>query len=76
MGLKGFINRISGGSKEGNAFCFVFGPDRRFFRRKLWAQASHLQDDEHRLAGGPASDRQDLDRWRDRVAAQGLSRRP
>ena len=51
MGLKGFLTRISGGdNKGGNAFCFVFGPDRRFFRRNFEAQGSHFQDNNNRLA--------------------------
>jgi len=50
MGLKGFINRISGGEKGGNVFCFVFGSDKRFVRRQMTTQGSHFQDDENRLA--------------------------
>lgn len=52
MGLGGFFKKLSGAdtNKGGNAFCFVFGPDKRFFRRTMESQGSHLQDNINRLA--------------------------
>jgi len=51
MGFGGFLKRISGGgSKGGNAFCYVFGADKRFYSRNLESQGSHLQDNASRLA--------------------------
>jgi hypothetical protein len=51
MGLGGFLKRVSGGgTKGGNAFCFVFGADKRFYRRNMESQGSHLQDNTNRLA--------------------------
>ena len=51
MGIGGFLKRASGGgTKGGNAFCFVFGTDKRFYRRDMESQGSHLQDNQNRLA--------------------------
>lgn len=52
MGLGGFIKRLAGGdtNKGSDTFCFVFGPDRRFFRRMMELQGSHIRDNTHRLA--------------------------
>ena len=51
MGLGGFLNKLSGkGNKGGNAFCFVFGADKRFYRRSMESQGSHIQDNTNRLA--------------------------
>jgi hypothetical protein len=51
MGLGGFIKKTAGGgNKGGNAFCFVFGADKRFYRRNMESQGSHLQDNTTRLA--------------------------
>ena len=51
MGLGQFIKKVSGGgNKGGNAFCFVFGADKRFYRRNMESQGSHLQDNTNRLA--------------------------
>jgi len=51
MGLGSFLRRVSGGSsKGGNAFCFVFGADKRFCCRNMESQGSHLQDNANRLA--------------------------
>lgn len=52
MGLGGLFKRLSGtdANKGGNAFCFVFGADKRFFRRTLESQGSHIQDNTNRLA--------------------------
>jgi len=51
MGLGGFIKKLSGGgTKGGNAFCFVFGADKRFYCRYMESQGSHLQDNTNRLA--------------------------
>ena len=51
MGLGSFIKKASGGGdKGGNAFCFVFGADKRFYRRNMESQGSHLQDNANRLA--------------------------
>ena len=47
----GLWTKISGkGVKGGNAFCFVFGADKHFYRRNLESQGSHLQDNTTRLA--------------------------
>lgn len=57
MGVKGWLNKISGGdNKSGNAFFVVFGADRRFFRRYLESQGSHCQDNNNRLAYFSSSD--------------------
>lgn len=51
MGIGGFIKKASGGgNKGGNAFCFVFGADKRFYCRDMESQGSHLQDNTNRLA--------------------------
>lgn len=52
MGLGGLFKRLAGGdtNKGGNAFCFVFGPDKRHFQRMLESQGSHIQDNTNRLA--------------------------
>lgn len=52
MGLGGLLNKISGKdtNKGGNAFCFVFGADKRFYRRNMESQGSHIQDNASRLA--------------------------
>lgn len=59
MGLGGSLNKLSGKdtNKGGDAFCFVFGPDKRFFRRNLESQGSHIRDNANRLAyfSSPAS---------------------
>lgn len=58
MGLRGFLARLSGAdtNKGANAFCFVFGPDKRFFRRMMETAGSHLQDNTNRLAYFSSSD--------------------
>jgi len=51
MGLGGLLKKVSGGgTKGGNAFCVVFGADKRFYRRYMESQGSHLQDNTNRLA--------------------------
>lgn len=52
MGLGQFLNALSGKdtSKGGNAFCFVFGSDKRFVRRTMTLQGTHIQDDNNRMA--------------------------
>lgn len=52
MGLGSLLNRLSGKNtnKGGNAFLFVFGADKRFYRRNMESQGSHLQDNTNRLA--------------------------
>jgi hypothetical protein len=52
MGLGSFLRRVSGGSSKGggDAFCFVFGADKRFYCRNMESQGSHLQDNANRLA--------------------------
>lgn len=51
MGLGGFFRRLSGAEpKGGDAFCFVFGSDKRFVRRNMELQGSHLQDNPNCLA--------------------------
>jgi hypothetical protein len=52
MGLGRFLNKLSGKdtTKGGNAFCFVFGADKRFYRRNMESQGSHIQDNTNRLA--------------------------
>lgn len=51
MGLGGLLNKLSGKEpKGGNAFCFVFGADKRFYRRNMESQGSHIQDNTNRLA--------------------------
>ena len=52
MGLGGFFNKLAGGdtNKGGNAFGFVFGADKHFYRRNMESQGSHIQDNKNRLA--------------------------
>lgn len=52
MGLGGFFKRIAGGdtNKVTTVFCFVFGADKRFFRRKMESQGSHVEDNINRMA--------------------------
>lgn len=52
MGLGDFLNRISGKSTNngGSAFCFVFGSDKRFVRRTMTLQGTHIQDNANRMA--------------------------
>lgn len=52
MGLKGFINKLSGRdeSKGTNALCFVFGEDKRFSRREMESTGVYFQDNNNRLA--------------------------
>lgn len=52
MGFGGFLNKLIGKdtSKGGKAFCFVFGSDKRFVRRTLELQGTHIQDNDHRMA--------------------------
>ena len=52
MGLGGFLKKLAGGdtNKGENTFCFIFGPDKRFFRRMLESQGSHIRDNTNRLA--------------------------
>ena len=52
MGLRTFFQKLSGGdaSKPGSAFCFILGADKRFYRRTLDAQGSHIQDNDYRMA--------------------------
>ena len=52
MGLGGFIKKISGTgtNKGGDAFCFVFGSDKRFVRRNMELQGTHLQENTYRMA--------------------------
>lgn len=48
----GLISKLSGRNtnKSGDAFCFVFGSDKRFFRRTMASQGSHIQDNVNRMA--------------------------
>jgi len=47
----GLLNKLSGkDNKGGNAFLFVFGTDKRFVRRNMALQGTHLQDDNYRMA--------------------------
>jgi len=52
MGLGGFFKKLAGGdtNKGGDAFCFVFGTDKRFCHRNMESQGSHIQDNTNRLA--------------------------
>lgn len=51
MGLGGLFRKLSGTEpKGGDAFCFVFGSDKRFVRRNMELQGSHLQDNPNCLA--------------------------
>ena len=51
MGLGGLLRKLSGAEpKGGDAFCFVFGSDKRFVRRNMELKGSHLQDDTNCLA--------------------------
>jgi hypothetical protein len=52
MGLGGFFKKLAGDNtnKGATALCFVFGADKRFFRRMMETQGSHLQDNVNRLA--------------------------
>ena len=57
MGLGALFRKISGTEeKGGDAFCFVFGSDKRFVRRNLELQGSHIQDNKNRLAYFSASE--------------------
>lgn len=53
----GLLAKLSGKEqKGGNAFVFVFGSDKRFVRRNMELQGSHVQDNVHRLAHFSSSD--------------------
>lgn len=57
MGLGGLLKKLSGAEpKGGDAFCFVFGSDKRFVRRNMELQGSHIQDNTNRLAYFSSSD--------------------
>ncbi len=47
----GLLSKLSGkGQKGGNAFVFVFGSDKRFVRRTMGLQGTHIQDNNTRMA--------------------------
>lgn len=51
MGLGGLLRKLSGAEpKGGDAFCFVFGSDKRFVRRNMELQGTHIQDNANRMA--------------------------
>ena len=57
MGLGGLFRKLVGAEqKGGDAFCFVFGADKRFVRRNMELQGSHIQDNANRLAYFSSSD--------------------
>ena len=47
----GLLSKLSGkDNKGGDAFLFVFGTDKRFVRRDMALQGTHLQDNNNRMA--------------------------
>ncbi|MBV6342853.1 hypothetical protein [Candidatus Magnetobacterium casense] len=47
----GLFSKLSGKEpKGGDALCFVLGSDKRFFRRMMELQGTHLQDNHNRMA--------------------------
>lgn len=52
MGLKGLFNRLSGNDNANdiNADLYVFGEDRRYFRRTMQSTGVYFQDSDNRMA--------------------------